>query len=203
VTEVYIKPTAPTTVSSERMSGSSERRGVLIRSVIEEAKVQVPTLALADLLCGPGKMRRVCDKWEARCPLPDHEDLTPSFTVYPGERGWFCFGCLRGGDVIELARFAWGYEKAEVATAAADLLHAFGHPIPERPRSWYAKQERQKPIRNAVEEAKVLHYQRRLFRIFLPLIEEIEEEAERHEEVEYLWGTAREIAVLAVAGRGA
>jgi hypothetical protein len=40
---------------------------------------------------------------------------------------------LRGGNVIELARFVWDYEKHEVAMAAAGLLHEFGHPIPERP----------------------------------------------------------------------
>lgn len=36
------------------------------------------------------------------CPF--HEgDRTPSFKVYPGGRGWYCFGCHRGGDVISLA----------------------------------------------------------------------------------------------------
>jgi hypothetical protein len=32
-----------------------------------------------------------------RCPLPGHDDGSPSFTVYPGDRGWYCFGCGRGG----------------------------------------------------------------------------------------------------------
>jgi hypothetical protein len=50
--------------------------------VIEAAKEAVPTIDLADLLCGPGKMRRAGDRWVARCPLPGHEDRTPSFTVY-------------------------------------------------------------------------------------------------------------------------
>lgn len=173
--------------------------------MIDEAKEKVPTIDLADRLAAGqgGRWRKVGAEWVRRCVLPDHEDRTPSFTVNPEKNVWFCHGCLRGGDVVELARFAWGYEKHEVAMAAANLLYEFGHLIPERPRSWYAKQERQKPIRSAIEEAKVRHYQRRLFRIFLPLIEEIDDEAERHEEVEYLWGAAQEIAVLAVAGRGA
>jgi DNA primase len=64
----------------------------------------------------------------------DHEDKTPSFTINPEKNLWFCHGCLRGGDVVELARFAWGYEKREVAMAAADLLHEFGHPRPEQPK---------------------------------------------------------------------
>lgn len=178
-----------------------ERRGVSRKTVIEEAKVKVSTIDLADRLGDPGKMRKVGAEWVTNCPLPDHQDRTPSFTVNPEKNVWFCYGCLRGGDVVELARFAWGYHKHQVATAAADLLHEFGHQIPERPRSWYAKQQRQEPIRNAIEEAKVRHYQRRLFRIFLPMIEELEDEAERREETEYLWDTAQEIAVLVVAGR--
>lgn len=39
------------------------------------------------------------------CPLPGHEDRTPSCHVYrdPG-RGWYCFGCHRGGTIYDLAR---------------------------------------------------------------------------------------------------
>lgn len=194
--EVYQKAGPTSTVRPER-------RGVSRHSVIEEAKAKIATIDLADRLCGPGKMKRIGEKWTAHCPLPDHEDKTPSFTVYPGDGGWFCYGCLRGGDVIELARFAWGYEKPDVAMAAAQLLEEFGHPIPERPRSWYAKQKRQQPVRDAIEEAKVRHVQRRVFRIFLPMIEEIDDAGEKLEEVEYLWAAAQEIAVLIVAGRGA
>jgi hypothetical protein len=82
----------------------------------------VPVIDLADLPCGPAKMRRAGAEWDACRPLPDHEDHTPSFTANPEKNVWFCHGCLRGGDVIELARFAWGYEKREVVMAAADLL---------------------------------------------------------------------------------
>ena len=37
-----------------------------------------------------------------RCPLPDHDDRTPSFKVYDDpERGWYCFGCHRAGRIYE------------------------------------------------------------------------------------------------------
>ena len=188
---------APSTSTRTR----PERRGVSRKTVIEAAKEAVPTIDLADLLCGPGKMRRAGDRWVARCPLPGHEDRTPSFTVYTETNSWFCFGaCLRGGDVVDLAAAAWSYGRGEMAMAAADLLHEFGHELPERPASWYAKQARQNPIRNAIEQAKVQHTQRRLFRTFTPLIEEIGDEDERRAETEYLWDAAEEIAVLIVAG---
>ena len=174
-----------------------ERQGVSRRSVIEEAKAKVPTIDLADLLCGPGNMRKVGNRWVARCPLPDHEDKSPSFTVYPGDGGWFCYGCLRGGDVVELARFAWGYEKGEVAMAAADLLNEFGHEIPQRPPSWYAKQARQKPARDAIDRARFEHLRRRLFRAFFkPSLLAIEDEEEREAEYRILWDATEPLAEM-------
>jgi hypothetical protein len=34
------------------------------------------------------------------CPF--HPDDTPSLTCYPGEGGWYCFSCRRGGDAVKL-----------------------------------------------------------------------------------------------------
>lgn len=43
------------------------------------------------------------------CPLPDHEDGTPSFYAYDDpERGWYCFGCNRGGSIYDLGAALWG-----------------------------------------------------------------------------------------------
>lgn len=36
------------------------------------------------------------------CPF--HSDKTPSFKVYPNDKGWYCFGCCQGGDVISFAQ---------------------------------------------------------------------------------------------------
>ena len=173
----------------------SERRGVSTRTVVEEAKAKVGTLDLADLLCGPGKLRQVGDKWVARCPLPRHEDRSPSFTVYPETDSFFCFGCLVGGDVIELARHAWGYDKAEVATAAAMLLMELGHEVPQRPDSWFAKQERQRHTRAAIAETKKNIVRRRIFKhLILPLIDAIEDEEEHNRELERAWSEFQRLA---------
>ena len=43
------------------------------------------------------------------CPLLDHDDGTPSFHVYPdAQRGWYCFGCDRGGTIYDLGAALWG-----------------------------------------------------------------------------------------------
>jgi hypothetical protein len=44
--------------------------------------------------------RRSGDRWVFTCPF--HLDSTPSLTAYPGERGWHCFACGRGGDAVAL-----------------------------------------------------------------------------------------------------
>lgn len=178
-----------------------ERRPVSRRSVIEAAKEAVETVDLADRLCGPGGLRRRGAEWVGRCPLPDHDEKTPSFSVNPEKNLWHCFGCVRGGDVVELARFAWGYARHEVAMAAADLLREFGHEVPSRPPAWFRKQERQKPMRDALTRAKVEHAQRRVYRVLLPLVDEIDDPPERREEAEYLWDSARQVAALMVGGR--
>lgn len=45
----------------------------------------------------------------ARCPLPGHDDRTPSFRLHRDEGWWKCMGCGRGGgDVLSFAGAYWG-----------------------------------------------------------------------------------------------
>jgi hypothetical protein len=46
-----------------------------------------------------------------RCPLPGHDDRTPSFKVYDSPAGgWCCFGCHAGGDIYSFAALLWGMD---------------------------------------------------------------------------------------------
>ena len=38
------------------------------------------------------------ERWRFACPF--HPDDTPSLITYPGEKGWYCFSCQRGGDAV-------------------------------------------------------------------------------------------------------
>jgi len=162
-------------------------RGVSYTRPIDAAKEAVPIMDLADRLLGPGGLRRVGKEWAGRCPLPDHEDRSPSFTVNAEKNVFFCHGCLRGGDVVELARLVWGYNERDAHVAAADLLHEFGYEVPQRPPAWFRRQARQRPVRDAVEDAKVRSMQRRLMRIFEPYVVRVENDAERREEANQIW----------------
>jgi len=163
-------------------------RGISYTTPINAAKEAVEVIVLADLLCGPGRMRKVGNEWTARCPLPDHEDHSPSFTVNPEKNVWFCHGCLHGGDVVELYRLYHGHDQRDAHVAAANLLLEFGHDIPQRPPAWFRKQERQKKVRDLAEEARVEVMARRLWRyVFRPIVEEIEDIDERNRVAERLW----------------
>jgi hypothetical protein len=178
-----------------------ERRGVSRKTVIEAAKEAVPVIDLADLLCGPGGLRRVGKRWVGRCPLPDHEDRSPSFTVFPETNTWYCFGaCQRGLDVVDLAAAAWGYGDGEMAMAAADLLHQFGHPIPEKPASWFAKQARQKPVRDGIEADKIYVARRRLYKWFFePIVLASTDEEDRAHDAQLFWECTARLAEHLVA----
>jgi hypothetical protein len=177
-------------------------RGVSYTGPIDEAKRLVPVMDQAGRLVGPGGLRRAGREWVGRCPLPDHEDRSPSFTVNPEKNVFFCHGCLRGGDVVELARLAWGYDQRDARIAAADLLREFGHEVPRRPPAWFRKQGRQKPVRDALERVKVRSARRRLMRAFGPLVASIEDPEERREEAQRIWQDLEEVARLVVERAG-
>ena len=42
----------------------------------------------------------------AVCPF--HKDNDASLKIYNGNRGWYCFGCNQGGDVISFASLYYG-----------------------------------------------------------------------------------------------
>lgn len=50
--------------------------------------------------------QRVGRSGKSRCPF--HDDRTPSLHVYEdSRRGWYCFGCGRGGSIYDLAALLW------------------------------------------------------------------------------------------------
>jgi hypothetical protein len=177
-----------------------ERRGVSRKRIIAEAKSKVSTIELADRLGAEqgGGWRKVGAEWVRSCVLDDHEDRVPSFSVDPQKNVWFCHGCVRGGDVITLAQLAWHIDRADVA--AAELLLVFGYQPPRRSPSWFLKERRQRPVRDAIDRARFEHLRRRLFRAFCaPSLLRISDIEEREAEATILWEATEPLARLLVA----
>jgi hypothetical protein len=169
-------------------------RGVSYIKPITAAKERVSTLDLARLLCGD-RMSETGGKWQARCPLPDHDDKTPSFFVFSDGR-WRCFGCSRGGDVVDLYMIVNDYPEDEAHIAAATLLMEFGHESPKRPPSWFRKQERQRRAREGIDRERVEHIRMLVFRlIWVPWLRGLPE-AVRDEAKVSAWEDSRKIARL-------
>ena len=132
--------------------------------------------------------------FSGRCPLPDHEDRSPSFYLYPPGR-YHCYGCERGGDVVDLEFFCGDY--GELWEAMISLAVDYCVELPSRSDAWFRRQERQQPVRGAIDQIRLNSLQRRLYRwLFLPMVERIEDPDERREEGERLWVETAELARL-------
>jgi hypothetical protein len=69
--------------------------------------------------------------------------------------------------------------------------------LPKRPQSWYRRQERQRPVRDAINRARFDHLRRRLFRWFFELsIVRIENPDEREAEAALLWEATAPLAQM-------
>lgn len=93
----------------------------------------------------------------ARCPL--HEgDNTPSLKVYPDGKGWYCFGCHKGGDVLKFVMeyYNIGYKQALLRASADFSLPVFAAATAEENA---AAQQRQAQI--AERQARQREYTRR------------------------------------------
>ena len=47
-------------------------------------------------------LRRVGTRWSGLCPF--HDERTPSFSVNPEEKLYYCFGCGEGGDAFKFVQ---------------------------------------------------------------------------------------------------
>jgi P2-related tail formation protein len=93
--------------------------------------------------------------------------------------------------VVTLAAKANGMFPAE---ACAWLAWEFKVDLPERPDSWFKKQDRQARIREALEEEKRALKLRRLFRVVqVPIIEHLTPPSEVEEEVRRSWARVKNL----------
>ncbi len=151
-------------------------------NAFEAVKEAVPVEDYAQTLTElkPDGMRLI-----GHCPIPSHNDRSPSFNIWVASGSWYCFGaCAGGGDVVDLCRAVEGGEPWE---AMMTLAMRYGVQVPEKPKRWrewtVEKGRRRGMLVGVIAES----YRRRLFRFFKDDLEGIEDLEEREEEARKLW----------------
>lgn len=71
-------------------------------------------------------LQRAGTRYKGLCPF--HSEKTPSFTVFPDQNSFYCFGCGVGGDAIT---FVKSVENLEYTEAVTLLANQAGITIPE------------------------------------------------------------------------
>ena len=135
-----------------------------------------------------------------RCVSPAHEDRTPSMTIYTDEQRFKCFGigCGEHGDVLDLVRLVEGCELHE---AIVLLSTRYSIELPGRPDSWHRKQERQRPMRDAIEQERIEHIRLLLFRlIWVPWLKRLPPQVREESEVS-AWKDSLRMAGMLYAAR--
>ncbi len=88
------------------------------------------------------------------CPF--HNEKTPSFTVYPESRSFYCFGCGAGGDVISFVRRIENLDYIEAVKAVAQMA---GVSMPEDGYDDTLSKQRQRLLGANREAARFFHEQ--------------------------------------------
>jgi hypothetical protein len=184
----------PETRYPERQGPASFRRQ--LEAVKDGARIELVAQDYGEFkLAGSGRLL-------GRCVSPGHEDRTPSLTIFTDEQRFKCFGigCEAHGDVLDLVQLAEGCELWEAMMVIATR---YGIELPARSESWFDKQQRQQPIRDALERAKIERLQLKIYRWLLaPTVEIIGgSDEEKRETVEVFWDLAGELSAELWAGR--
>jgi DNA primase len=95
---------------------------------------------MVEVVSGKTQLRRASGtRFTGRCPF--HEEKTPSFSVNPVDKLYYCFGCGKGGDVISFVRET---ENLDFVDAVEWLAERFRVPIEVEEASPHVEAERRK-----------------------------------------------------------
>jgi DNA primase len=130
-------------------------------SAIEAIKDEIPIEQVAAeygafKLAGPNRLL-------GRCIAPDHEDRTPSMTIFTDTQRFKCFGCGLAGDLVDLEEICGRHLETRAALVA--LSERYGVDLPQRPERWRKRQDTKTEMRRKMRDGLAKVYQRRLYRL--------------------------------------
>ncbi len=73
---------------------------------------------MVEVVSARTSLRRSGARYTGRCPF--HEERTPSFSVNPADKLYYCFGCGKGGDVVSFVRETEGLDFVGAIEALAE-----------------------------------------------------------------------------------
>jgi DNA primase len=86
----------------------------------ESVRAAVDAADMVEVVAGRTQLRKAGARYTGLCPF--HEERTPSFSVNPQDKLFYCFGCGKGGDVITFVRDT---EQLDFAEAVEWLAERF------------------------------------------------------------------------------
>jgi DNA primase len=115
---------------------------------------------MVEVVSGRTQLRRASgSRYTGRCPF--HEEKTPSFSVNPVDKLYYCFGCGKGGDVISFVRETEGLDFVGAVEWLADRFRV---PIEVEEASPRVEAERRRRERlHAVLEQTATYFERLLW----------------------------------------
>ena len=105
---------------------------MISRETIEEILLRTD---IQTLIGGYVSLKRAGSNLKALCPF--HSEKSPSFTVYPNNNSFYCFGCGAGGDQIS---FVMRMERLDYPDAVQFLAKRAGITVMDDDNSVYTNQ---------------------------------------------------------------
>ena len=98
---------------------------------------------MLDLVGSRTELRRVsADSYSGRCPF--HDERTPSFSVKPSDKLYYCFGCQAQGDAIRFVEQTEGFDFAGTVEYLADRYNVTLEHVEEDPREADRRRRRER-----------------------------------------------------------
>jgi DNA primase len=97
---------------------------------------------IVEIVSAHTDLRRAGQRYTGLCPF--HDERTPSFSVDPVQKIYYCFGCEAGGDVF---RFVEEKEGLDFPDAVESLAERYGVELERESEDPRAEQARRKRAR--------------------------------------------------------
>jgi DNA primase catalytic core len=108
-------------------------------SSVEEVRAAAD---IVELVGARTQLRKAGSRFTGRCPF--HEERTPSFSVNPQDKLYYCFGCGAGGDVITFVRETENLDFAGAVEFLADRFRVQLEYEESSPRADAARRRRER-----------------------------------------------------------